>query len=37
MERAAITILPVTDDNERLVGIVHLHDLLGKGQVRFSS
>ena len=37
MEHAAITVLPVTDEGNRLVGIVHLHDLLGKGQVRFAS
>ena len=37
MEHAAITVLPVTDHDNRLVGVVHLHDLLGKGQVRFSS
>jgi arabinose-5-phosphate isomerase len=37
MEHAAITVLPVTDGENRLVGVVHLHDLLGKGQVHFSS
>ena len=37
MEQNAITTLPVLDDGEKVVGIVHLHDLLGKGQVRFAS
>ena len=36
MEQRAITVLPITDDDHRLVGLVHLHDLLGKGGVRFS-
>lgn len=37
MEQTAITVLPVTDEDNRLVGVVHLHDLLGKGQVLFAS
>ena len=36
MEARAITVLPVADDTLRIRGIVHMHDLLGKGQVRFS-
>ncbi|CAK7020012.1 MAG: Arabinose 5-phosphate isomerase KdsD [Desulfovibrio sp.] len=36
MEKAAITVLPVTDGQEKLVGVIHLHDLLGKGTVHFS-
>lgn len=36
MEARAITVLPVADENLRILGIVHMHDLLGKGQVRFS-
>lgn len=36
MEAKAITVLPVADANLRIRGIVHMHDLLGKGQVRFS-
>lgn len=35
MERHLITVLPVVEDG-KLVGIVHLHDLLGKGQFKFS-
>jgi arabinose-5-phosphate isomerase len=36
MERHLITVLPVVDGNERLKGILHLHDLLGKGRIRFT-
>jgi len=35
MERHLITILPVVGKNGHLLGVVHLHDLLGKGQFRF--
>ncbi len=35
MQNHEITILPVTEDNGRLAGILHLHDLLGKGEFRF--
>lgn len=36
MERHLITVLPVVDGEERLQGILHLHDLLGKGRIRFT-
>lgn len=36
MESAAITVLPVVDAVGQLRGMVHLHDLLGKGGVKFS-
>lgn len=36
MERHLITVLPVVDDGGRLRGILHLHDLLGKGKIRFT-
>lgn len=36
MEAAAITVLPVVDHGNSLLGMVHLHDLLGKGRVKFS-
>jgi arabinose-5-phosphate isomerase len=36
MEQNAITVLPVVDQERRLVGIVHLHDLLGKGKIAFN-
>lgn len=35
MEHHLITVLPVVGIDGRLVGIVHLHDLLGKGQFKF--
>ncbi|MBT8332914.1 MAG: KpsF/GutQ family sugar-phosphate isomerase [Desulfobacterales bacterium] len=35
MQRHEITVLPVTDDQDRMVGILHLHNLLGKGEFRF--
>ena len=35
MQRHEITILPVTDHRGRLAGMLHLHDLLGKGEFRF--
>jgi len=35
MENHLITVLPVVDLRGRLEGIVHLHDLLGKGQFKF--
>ncbi len=35
MEHHLITVLPVVQGNARLVGIVHLHDLLGKGEFKF--
>jgi len=35
MQQHEITILPITDTEGRLVGILHLHDLLGKGEFRF--
>ena len=35
MQRYEITILPVIDTDARLLGILHLHNLLGKGEFRF--
>jgi arabinose-5-phosphate isomerase len=35
MQRHEITILPIVDQQKRLVGMLHLHDLLGKGEFRF--
>lgn len=35
MEGQAITVLPVLDDNSLVLGIIHMHDLLGKGQIKF--
>jgi arabinose-5-phosphate isomerase len=36
MEEKLITGLAVLDDKNQLTGIIHLHDLLGRGQVRFA-
>lgn len=35
MELRAITVLPVVDSSGMLLGLVHIHDLLGKGQIGF--
>ena len=37
MEKRQITILPVTDNNSKVQGILHLHDILGKGAFTFSN
>ena len=36
METKAITVLPVVDADTVLVGMVHMHDVLGQGRVKFS-
>lgn len=35
LQRHEITILPIIDANKRLAGMLHLHNLLGKGEFRF--
>jgi len=35
MQEHEITILPITDARDQLIGVLHLHDLLGKGEFRF--
>lgn len=35
MQQYEITILPIVGADEKLIGILHLHDLLGKGEFRF--
>ncbi len=35
MQRYEITVLPIINDAKQLVGLIHLHDLLGKGEFRF--
>lgn len=37
MEEKLITSLPILDEQDRVLGIVHLHDLLGRGQVSFKA
>jgi arabinose-5-phosphate isomerase len=36
MEQKAVTVLPVVDGQQRVLGIIHLHDLLGRGEFRFT-
>jgi arabinose-5-phosphate isomerase len=36
MEHHQITVLPITDGGEKIVGILHLHDILGKGEFKFN-
>ncbi len=35
MQRLEITVVPIVDQQKMLVGILHLHNLLGKGEFRF--
>ncbi len=35
LQQHEITILPIVGEDSKLLGIVHLHDLLGKGEFRF--
>lgn len=35
MQRYEITVLPIVDGRNKLLGILHLHNLLGKGEFRF--
>lgn len=37
MQRHEITVLPIVDKSSRVLGVVHLHALLGKGKFRFNS
>jgi arabinose-5-phosphate isomerase len=37
MEQKAITVLPVVDERKKVLGIIHLHDLLGRGEFRFTT
>ncbi len=36
MERHEITVLPIIDNDHRVLGILHLHDILGKGEFKFN-
>lgn len=36
MEEYQITVLPVIEKDSRVVGILHLHDILGKGEFKFN-
>lgn len=36
MEQTEITVLPIVDDNMVVIGVVHLHDILGKGKIKIN-
>ncbi len=36
MERHEITVLPIIDEDRHVLGILHLHDILGKGEFTFN-
>ena len=36
MEQYQITVLPITDADGKVRGILHLHDILGKGEFKFN-
>jgi arabinose-5-phosphate isomerase len=36
MEQHQITVLPIVDSNKEVKGILHLHDILGKGEFKFN-
>ncbi|RLC28526.1 MAG: KpsF/GutQ family sugar-phosphate isomerase, partial [Deltaproteobacteria bacterium] len=36
MEKYEITVLPITDDDGKIRGVLHLHDILGKGEFKFN-
>ena len=36
MEKYQITILPIVDEHQMVKGILHLHDILGKGEFKFN-
>jgi arabinose-5-phosphate isomerase len=36
MEQNEITVLPIVDGDDRIEGILHLHDILGKGEFKFN-
>ena len=36
MEAKEITVLPVVNEEGKISGMIHLHDLLGKGRLKFA-
>lgn len=36
MEKYQITVLPIVDENQKLDGLLHLHDILGKGSFQYN-
>lgn len=37
MEKHQITVLPIVDGQQKIQGILHLHDILGKGDFKFNT
>ncbi|WP_027359312.1 KpsF/GutQ family sugar-phosphate isomerase [Desulforegula conservatrix] len=37
MEKYQITVLPITSGGNRVIGVLHLHDILGKGEFKFNA
>ncbi len=37
MEENTVTVLPIVDNTGKVLGLIHLHDLLGKGKYKFSN
>lgn len=37
MQEHEVTVLPIVDESGRVLGMIHLHDLLGKGKFRFNN
>lgn len=36
MEQHEITVLPIVDNQRKVIGVLHLHDILGKGEFKFN-
>ncbi len=36
MEKYQITVLPIVDEEGKIDGLLHLHDILGKGSFQFN-
>jgi len=36
MEKHQITVLPIVNEEQHVIGILHLHDILGKGEFKFN-
>jgi arabinose-5-phosphate isomerase len=36
MEKYQITVLPIINENQEVQGVLHLHDILGKGEFKFN-
>ncbi|MGL4721672.1 MAG: KpsF/GutQ family sugar-phosphate isomerase [Desulfovibrionaceae bacterium] len=36
MEKYAITSMPIITEEQKIIGVVHLHDILGRGKIQYS-